>query len=346
MIMNSTKYLFVAFALIYCQFHSILAQCGNSGITYCDIDTTLRNQIIPLLQQNNGALIGSVVRLVFHDCAGSSTQQNGPISICNGCLALNDPHNTGIEELAVDPIDNIYTAISPNNWSSRMSLADFWADVATIALQYATTLAGNTLPNIPFFKNRIDCATSPDCASDGKQFPNEKLGWRTNVEWFTDNFDFTEQEYVAILGAHSLGQVHIEYSGYGTAPWNGKQSQFSNRFYSELLQPKRGSNWHQQQTSTGLYEWRNNPKGNHVMLNSDIALFKNIDGDITDVNTGQVSCNNVNIQTCQYSNSPGQQHVLKYAANVQDFYNDFVPVFIKMITMGYSGSQLEELIIN
>ena len=67
--------------------------------------------------------------MIFHDCAG---QQEGnlngdnPVSICDGCMDLSNDAHSGIEQLAINHIENIYTS-DVNNWDQRMSRAGMYS---------------------------------------------------------------------------------------------------------------------------------------------------------------------------------------------------------------------------
>ena len=200
------------------------SQCGDTGITFCDLDSTLRNELEDEFSDND-RLIGSVVRLIFHDCAGQQENNFSGIggTICDGCIDFDNTAHAGLQSLAIDPLEQIYLS-SDNNWNTRMSRADFWATVGTIAIQYAQDLDRNTndiLPNIPFYIGRQDCSSSPNIDLRNyrvpyKSFPNDRGGWNQTLLWFQTNFNFNAQQTVAMIGAHTIGQLHSQFSGYGT----------------------------------------------------------------------------------------------------------------------------------
>ena len=106
---------------------------------------------------------------------------------------------------------------------------DFWAAAATIAIQRAQELdnGNDNLRNIPFYIGRSDCSASPDADINNgqyrlpyKSFPDEKAGWEDNLAWFQTNFGFDTSETIAIIGAHTLGRLHPQFSGYGSGVLN------------------------------------------------------------------------------------------------------------------------------
>ncbi len=93
---------------------------------------------------------------------------------------------------------------------------------ATFAIQKAfadNTNPGLTLDPIPLWLGRIDCSTSGEFDVEPpvtKIFPEAHAGWEDTFDWFHTNLGFNEQEIVAIMGAHTLGFVNQQFSGYGS----------------------------------------------------------------------------------------------------------------------------------
>ena len=82
-----------------------------------------------------------------------------------------------------------------------------------MALERASS---DQIPNLGFWFGRIDCPLSPDGDEGDFSFPDPETGFENNYEWFEQQFNFTERETVAIIGAHTLGRVHSQFSGFGT----------------------------------------------------------------------------------------------------------------------------------
>mmetsp|Transcript_55931 Transcript_55931/g.93159 ORF Transcript_55931/g.93159 Transcript_55931/m.93159 type:complete len:384 (+) Transcript_55931:52-1203(+) len=320
---------------------AIVCNLTLGQIGFDDLDTVLRNELQSEFDSDRD-LIASVVRLIFHDCAGQREDVLTPIarnSVCDGCIELDDKHNTGIEELAIDPLEDIYND-SPNQWQSRMNRADFWAAAATIAVQYAHALSnsGDALPNIPFFIGRESCSTSPDAEVNSgryhlpyKTFPNENGGWLANFAWFRDNFGFNAQQTVAIIGAHTLGRMHSAFSGHGSGrgtPWVGGSDELTHDFYRDLVR----RDWTQQVNEQGFYDWIRDNNARRVFLNSDIALLKDVDTNLQ--SDGRVNC--LFSQCASNRDQTVVDFVLSYAGDNQLWLIDFASAFIDMITMGYT----------
>eukprot|EP01084_Bolivina_argentea_P048948 90098_1 len=270
--------------------------------------------------RNEKALLTSTIRNIFHDCGGAD--ENGQkTSICNGCIDFSKPDHKGLWERAIFPADyegleDIYTARIDNRaltWENKMSRADFWGIAATFAVQkaFANAVAQNdasatptasptvtpfTLKNIPIYYGRTDCSTSdidetarptsqPTASPTvtPKQFPSATAGWDDTFTWFNNNFGFNVKETVAIMGAHTLGFVNEEYSGFSTGPWVGGQlnSALDGSFYKSLTLTTPQRVWQQRQNAvSGKWEWSEpaaTTANGFIMLNVDIGLWKDIE---------------------------------------------------------------------
>ena len=172
----------------------------SSQITPEDIDD-LRSAIREEIDEsgNNRKLLASIVRLVFHDCAGPSNSHN-LTSQCNGCIDLSNTDHNGLLQSAITPLEDIFTEFSAE---ININRADFWAFAATVAIQYAqeldTSNPDDTLPLIPYYFGRETCATSPD-SFETKEFVGAAWGFKSISDWFEENVGFTERETVAIIG--------------------------------------------------------------------------------------------------------------------------------------------------
>ena len=278
-------------------------------------------------------LAGSVLRLIFHDCGGPPEGNiDGIISKCDGCIELdNFLDHRDLEFRAIEPMEDIYTG-SINNWDEKMSRSDFWAFAANQAIIHTRKEVNDnaTLPNIPNYFGRIDCSTSPDLnntITQHKEFPSAIGGWSETFNWMNNQFGVNADETVALLGAHTIGRLHRDDSGF-TGPWVASWGQFNNEYYIRLqednLQQRIARN-------NGLKEWSSNGNGFFTFLNVDIGLFRDLDNH--DNIDGSVSCGN-DVTTCSLNNE-ASIIVDRFANNPQDWLDQFVSGYIKMITIGY-----------
>ena len=222
---------------------------GSPDVLYCDLNKTLRNQLLDKFdihgENNEGRtfidLIGQLVRLIFHDCFGPKENDLTVPAICDGCIDFDHPKHAGLEHDAIGEIEQMYKS----DWQTRMNRSDFWAACATIALQESVQLfnaswrlisddtINDTLPYIPFYVGRKDCSASPDINIEnyentkwdpeaangtgaeivGKSFGDATGGFKENFAVFQEGFvELKPREYVALLGVHTLG-IFISITG-------------------------------------------------------------------------------------------------------------------------------------
>jgi len=221
----------------------------------------------PVKESGDQPLIGSIVRLAFHDCAGRNIKQHSERckkkknadkskrkkkkvkltkNRCNGCFDFDEPDNFGLEEFAFNPLEDIYQT-SIHEWYDKMSRADFWMAAATIALEYAAenqyiipgaNVFGVNIPSplrdIPYYFGRKDCRNSPHAVEQGVfKFPSPNAGFDETAAWFAENLGFDENETVTIIGAHTLGRVHPEATGF-VSQWVTFGNVLNNEFFSNL----------------------------------------------------------------------------------------------------------------
>jgi hypothetical protein len=107
-----------------------------------------------------------------------------------------------------------------------MSYADLW----TLAGAHYVEKSGG--PKINWRPGRTD-SPNPTTVTDGR-LPNADCGAPSaNVAHIRQVFGrmgFSDQEMVALIGAHALGRCHTDASGY-TGPWTRAETTFSNEFF-------------------------------------------------------------------------------------------------------------------
>ncbi|KAL3916294.1 MAG: hypothetical protein SGPRY_006884, partial [Prymnesium sp.] len=109
----------------------------------------------------------------------------------------------------------------------RLSYADLWQLAAVVSVE----MMGG--PKIPFRAGRVD-AEGPEACS----WP----GWVPDAHTSADELrlvfssaGFDEEEMVALLGAHTLGRCHPQFSGFN-GPWSEDTLSFDNSYFSSLLE--------------------------------------------------------------------------------------------------------------
>merc|ERR1712087_419269 len=126
---------------------------------------------------------------------------------------------------------------------------------------------------IPYYFGRETCPTSPD-AADTKSFVGAAWDFTDVMTWFQEHVGFTQRQVVAILGAHTLGKCHENFSGYSSFRWKRRgPDQLNNEYYENLF----AFDWTHSQSPTGLWEWIAIDRNREIlMLNADMSLVMDI----------------------------------------------------------------------
>jgi catalase (peroxidase I) len=113
-------------------------------------------------------------------------------------------------------------------------MADYWVIVAMRALYVASNYAGLTQPVLDFKYGRINCKNGAQL-DDMEDLPKASKGFDHIKEMFGPNrFNMSIKEMVAIMGAHSLGEVKAASSGY-EGWWNLRNLIFDNSYYKHMI---------------------------------------------------------------------------------------------------------------
>jgi len=327
----------------------LLISISNAILTRDEIDE-FRVEVLNLIDtfsnfeddSSEKPLIGSILRLIFHDCAGPyndgndiSTLDNN-IRLCDGCIDLENMDHGGLKELVQEPIEPLC-----NKWNNKINRADCWITIGNIALEYSASLSSiqGILPPLLYKFGRRECETSPDAITNletgGTEFPLAHLGWDPLFAFFKDHFGFSKQESAVLIGAHTVGKAHKFGSGFD-GKWTHDTFAFNNQFFVELL--NKNNQWNQVNIDdTPFPQWTNN-NNQLMMLNSDLSIIAAMEdtNDIDEI-TGIVTCrwegyishdiNSYNI--CQREET--FEIALNYARDNQLFLNDFVAAWNKLI---------------
>ena len=76
------------------------------------------------------SLLATTVRLVFHDCSGPGEAGSTEVAQCNGCIDFQNDDHAGLQQGAVEPLQDIYLS----GWNQAMSRADFWSAAGIIII--------------------------------------------------------------------------------------------------------------------------------------------------------------------------------------------------------------------
>ena len=264
-----------------------------------------------------GHALGRLVRLAFHDAAGGPAGEGA-----NGCIDLAAPANNGLEGVVAE-YQSVYRP-----FQTKISIADFWVLGASVAIEMASTVPPGETPLIPapmrplvlsFRAGRIDRKT---CAGlDGSSVPSVHAGWPQMVELFGARFKMTTNEIVAIMGAHSLGRITRQRTGFDGS-WTGFSSSFSNVYFSGLS----GLFWARFNASdvwTTLGSARPN-----VMLTSDVEMVYQPAAPCT-----VFALTPIANEGCIFNANP-VRIVQEYALNMNSFYGNFSTAWLALTEFG------------
>ena len=210
---------------------------------------------------DEGHVLGSMLRLVFHDAAGGPVGEGS-----NGCVDLSSRVNAGLHSV-VAAYERVHAQTAP-----LMSRADLWVLGAQLALEMATTPSaekdGGEEPQwsgtltLPFKTGRVD---RENCTGlDDNMIPQTNVSWIEMIHLFSGRMGMSVRQIVAIMGAHSLGRISREVSGV-QGSWNSFSSSFSNLYYKSLI----NTLWINPNAST---VWIENLTPN-VMISPDVELL-------------------------------------------------------------------------
>ncbi len=190
-----------------------------------------------------------------------------------------------------------------------------YADLYTLAGAVSVEALGG--PHIAWKGGRVDSVDPRDAAPDGRLPDADKDGrpgeTRKTMRHLREVFGrmgFSDQEIVALSGAHTLGKCHYEDSGY-EGEWSETPWKFDNSYFNILLQPlamtREGEpNWAPETLPNGKIQYVD-PNHVYIMLPSDLAL-------LADAKTAE--------------------WVRLYARNSPLFFRDFAAAYSKLLSLG------------
>eukprot|EP01065_Artemidia_motanka_P013305 TRINITY_DN1733_c2_g1_i1.p1 TRINITY_DN1733_c2_g1~~TRINITY_DN1733_c2_g1_i1.p1 ORF type:complete len:1507 (+),score=501.08 TRINITY_DN1733_c2_g1_i1:59-4579(+) len=286
-------------------------------------------------------VLGNLVRHSFHDSgtwdASARCFDRGG---ADGCLLLSDPSNRGLEGVVadLDVFCRRFAAPHPAN----ISLADCWHLVATVAIE-ASLPAGASL-GYTFTWGRSDAAT---CAADLGRLPAAEGGYAHVMAMMSERLGLTEEDVVALIGAHTLGRMRGNVSGYPGradqewATWSSTPAVFDNSYYVELL----GGDWRPQQSDDLARHYFYEAGTRRAALIADVSLIYDVGAGSTETNASvdpkQCAATAAqlpdSVRRCPIQTRAGRKHVEHFAANATAFYEAFGRAWGKVLSLGYDS---------
>jgi len=309
-------------------------------------------------------LAASYVRMGFHDCAPNFPGGGG----CDGCvnMALVPDPITGImtpEAFSNNGVDKAVYPLEPivlEHESAEVSRADIWAYAVVVAID--ATQDDMDFLDGSFKVGRRNCETrglcrlnSTDpafCSLNGMEKEEELTGadidFHELMKWFKDHYPLMSQDdVVALLGAHTLGQVNRNNSGY-EGQWVVNNTHTDNDYYKQLIGggleagpayrainilPNEVFNadsefqWNQDVKATAL----DGSVNELMMLNVDVALVRDLSGGYVPAENAYKFCTYKNPVNTRCPLAPTFGKAEEYAANNTLWLTDFKRVINMMI---------------
>ena len=162
----------------------------------------------------DAAMRAKFVRLGFHDCVGG----------CDGCI------DSGADNSGLDvPIYALQHIVDEANELSRADVwaaAAFWAAGASqdpnrrnTHIDFSIDMIGygrTDCENAPNENHQLDPQASGYNAGPVRHLPSADLDSHGLKDFFLQEFGYSTRETVAIMGAHTLGKLHPENSGFNS----------------------------------------------------------------------------------------------------------------------------------
>ncbi|WVF72724.1 hypothetical protein IAT40_007542 [Kwoniella sp. CBS 6097] len=258
----------------------------------------IREQVKKILKQpgyDDGSAGPVLVRLAWHASGNFSLVEHNGGSNGAGMRfppESVDPANAGLHH-AISFLMPIQAA---NPWLSH---SDLWTLAGITAIE---AMGG---PKIPWEPGRTDYeseqAASEHRGNVGDRLPDGALG-ADHIREVFGRMGYSDQEIVALSGAHALGRCHTDRSGFD-GQWVVNPIRFSNQYYKLLLRPI----WKPREWD-GPFQYEATVAGTKLMmLPTDMALVED---------------------------PKFKVWVEKYAADQDLFFKDFSMAFGKLIELG------------
>jgi len=254
--------------------------------------------------------LGQLIRLAFHDAVGSGGAPNG-------CLDANEGANGGLSD-AVAGLAIVFSQsriIAP-----LLSQADLWVFAANVAVEIASTGGGNTPLILPFRWGR---PTASSCVDSGL-LPSPAIDW-TGQKNFWFRLNYTTDDIVAIMGAHSVGRAASAETGF-SGGWTATQTSFGNNYYKSV-RDFRFTNGDRNQIV-----W-NEATSSLFMLKCDLEIFFKTSTSTTFCSASTGISGNSNCP----QNPETASTVASFIANQSLFYQAFARAWVKLTEFGVSS---------
>lgn len=211
-----------------------------------------------------------------------------------------DPANAGLQHARtfLEPIKAQFPWIT---------YADLWTLAAVVAIE---EMDG---PSIQWKGGRTDFVDESRLPPRGR-LPDGAKG-ADHLRFIFYRMDFSDQEIVALSGAHNLGRCHSDRSGF-SGKWVNNPTRFSNTYFKLLR----------------MHEWKK------AKLESGIEQYVYVDEDL-DEELMMLPTDIALLEDASF-----RPWVHKYAEDKDLFFKDFSEVFAKLLELGIQRDAQEKII--
>ena len=122
-------------------------------------------------------------------------------------------------------------------------------------------------PTISWRAGRPDAESGADSVPDGR-LPDATQGC-PHLRSVFHRMGFSDQDIVALSGAHAVGMCHADRSGF-IGPWTTTPLSFDNAYYIWLTERK----WRKTKQANGLEVYVTDSQSGVIMLPTDFALLQ------------------------------------------------------------------------
>mmetsp|Transcript_10568 Transcript_10568/g.27399 ORF Transcript_10568/g.27399 Transcript_10568/m.27399 type:complete len:315 (+) Transcript_10568:1-945(+) len=274
------------------QLNEKLSGSGAAGGTHAE----LVRELAALVREKGCGPI--LIRLSWHDAGVFSRGTGCPNAAMRFTTAGEGTFgaNAGLPDVALGLLAPISAKFVDEQ--KAISHADLWALAANVAIE---VMGG---PKVPTRFGRKDAASAAESVEgQAGRLPDGDKGAAHLREIFAPK-GFSDQQIVALSGAHTVGRCHADRSGFD-GPWTEQPLKFDNAYFVEMV----GKAYVAEKTAAGCPQYRHATSGT-IMLESDLALLED---------------------------PAFKVHVERYAADQAAFFADFVPAWVKLQELGCTG---------
>lgn len=256
-----------------------------------------------------------------------------------------NPDNAGLDK----PI-SVLQPIADDFSDRGLTRTDIWMLAGLVATETAMPPDDRDILFDLQWVGRKTCEQMGDCGVDFSGNPtactpmrgphvgqaHATLGTRSIQSFFETEFDFNPQQVTALMGAHSVGKMSRENSGF-TGRWDLSSTSFDGGYWIELVGEPPSFSLEDvfNNDLPGIPNRRQwggiiNANSRVTMLHTDISLVRNLE----DMRDGNANCDFNGPRACS-QDTPFMPHARRYVQDNRLWLFDFRDVFTILIDHGH-----------